>query len=183
MAVYWMNELRQRHPETYRHCMRVAWLADKLSDRLSISQEEKQWLIRGCFLHDVGKLLIAPEILNSTERLTQEQWTLMKEHPEMGARLLKDDSLPRYVLDIVRYHHERWDGGGYPRGLKNQVIPFGARVCCVLDAFDSMVTDRPYRKGRTTDEAIAELYAHTGTQFCKEIVDQFAALRDELQFR
>ncbi|MDG0811041.1 HD-GYP domain-containing protein [Cohnella rhizosphaerae] len=99
----------------------------------------------------------------------------------MGAYLLRNENIGLTTMDVVRHHHEKWDGTGYPSMLKEDEIPFGARVCCVLDAFDSMVVDRPYRRGKSIEEAIAELFAHAGSQFSLPIVECFASMADQIR--
>ncbi|MFC3750144.1 HD-GYP domain-containing protein [Paenibacillus sp. GCM10012306] len=175
----WMNSLRDKHPETHRHSIRVAMMAEELAGSMQLIEKEKNILIRGCFLHDIGKSLIPVEILDQQEPLTEEQWNVLKLHPLLGAELAKDfPGIDSSVTDVIRYHHERWDGKGYPYGLKGEDIPFLARVCSVIDAYDAMQSFRPYRERTSIQQAKDELRAHAGTQFDSQIVDQFLLLTD-----
>ncbi|WP_286155087.1 HD domain-containing phosphohydrolase [Bacillus sp. FJAT-27264] len=175
----WMNFLRDKHPETHRHSIRVAMMAEELAGSMKLIEKEKNILIRGCFLHDIGKSLIPVEILDQKEPLTEEQWNILKMHPLLGAELAKDfPGIDSGVTNVIRYHHERWDGKGYPYGLKGEDIPFLARVCSVIDSYDAMQSFRPYRERTSIQQAKDELRAHAGTQFDSQIVDQFLLLTD-----
>ncbi|MFC4598524.1 HD-GYP domain-containing protein [Cohnella hongkongensis] len=175
-----MRLLRYKHEETYHHCVRVALLSDQLASSLQLDLETTQLLVRGCFIHDVGKLLIPNEVLDTASSLTDEQWALMKKHPEFGADILKDNKeLQPEIVQLVLHHHERWDGRGYPYGLQGEEIPFSARVCAVADAFDSMLSPRPYRRRKTLSEALEELRRNSGTQFDPAIVERFIPLVSE----
>lgn len=181
MTMNWLETLRDKHIDTYRHSLRVAWLAEKLTLKLPIDEAERQEIVSGCLLHDIGKLVIPNEILDSIKPLTNKEWGLIKEHPQLGAYLLRNENIGLTTMNVIRHHHERGDGTGYPSMLKGDDIPYGARVCSVLDAFDSMVVDRPYRKGKPIEEAIAELFAHTGAQFSLPIVECFASMADQIR--
>ncbi|MFD1175631.1 HD-GYP domain-containing protein [Paenibacillus puldeungensis] len=180
-AVKWFNMLMNKHPETYHHCVRVAMLAEKIAEPLNISRREKGVLIRGCFLHDIGKSMIPWDIINQPGPLSLKQWKIMKLHPVLGAELVEaNPAFGPDILDIVRYHHERWDGTGYPDGLKGKEIPFAARVCAVIDAFDSMTSERSYRERKLTiSEAKLELVRYRERQFDPEIVDALMDLPEE----
>jgi HD-GYP domain-containing protein (c-di-GMP phosphodiesterase class II) len=130
-------------------------------------------------LHDIGKVGIPDAILHKTQQLSEEEWTLMKKHPEYGwavVRLLPD--FERASL-FVLHHHERWDGGGYPAGLKGSETPLPARIVSVIDAFDAMTSNRPYRKGLPFEEAIRRLVTSKHTQFDPEVVDCFIRRAEE----
>ncbi|MGG6313752.1 HD-GYP domain-containing protein [Paenibacillus macerans] len=181
-AVKWFNMLMRKHPETYHHCIRVAMLAEKIAEPLGISGMEKDILVRGCFMHDIGKTMIPREIIEQTEPLTKQQWNIIKLHPLVGAELVEaNPAFGPQIADIVRSHHERWDGTGYPDGLKGEEIPFAARVCAVVDAFDSMTSDRHYRERKLTmAEAKLELVRHRETQFDPDIVYALMKLPDDM---
>lgn len=179
----WMNMLKNKHAPTYTHCIRVAKLAHMLGTAMRLTEKELAQLGTGCCLHDIGKLMIPNSILNSAKPMTDREWRLMKLHPEIGSDILeRTTSADREVIEIVRHHHERWDGTGYPAGLKGADIPLFARICSVVDAFDSMISERPYRKRRTIEEAVTELIAHGGTQFDTAIVLQFEAIVKDVQY-
>ncbi|MCY9690413.1 HD domain-containing protein [Paenibacillus larvae] len=176
----WVDFLRYKHPDTYMHCKRVALLAGKLADSFLFDLAKKDQLVKGCFLHDLGKAYIPLHILNQKESLSKQQWEIVKLHTSIGAELL--ESIPRIdpaVIDVIRYHHERWDGKGYPEGLAGDNIPLFARIFTVVDSFDTMISDRPYRKKLPVEEARNRLLQHGGTQFDSAIVHCFLSLTDE----
>lgn len=178
----WMDFLKRKSPETYRHCFRVAILAEKLAPFLHLNSTDAKRLMSGCFVHDLGKALIPEDILNQKGALTEKQWAIMKLHPEIGAELLNAVSLVDHdILELVRCHHERWDGKGYPDGVKGEEIPYFARICSVIDAFDSMLSYRAYRKPITYSEAIEELCRNSYTQFDGEIVRAFLSASDKMK--
>jgi len=181
-AVKWFNLLVRRHPETYHHSIRVAMLAEKIAEPLKITGAEKDMLVRGCFMHDIGKTMIPRAIIEQRGPLTEAQWRIIKLHPVIGAELVEvDPAFGPGIADIVRWHHERWDGRGYPDGLKGKEIPYKARICAVVDAFDSMTSDRHYRERKLTmAEAKLELHQHRETQFDPEVVDALMELSDEM---
>jgi two-component system cell cycle response regulator len=130
-------------------------------------------------LHDIGKIGIPSELLRKQGPLSSGEREHMRSHPEIGARILEPVERLRQLAPLVRFSHECWDGTGYPDGLAGEQIPLGARIISVCDAFDAMVSDRPYRGGRSTDEALAELRSHAGTQFDPVVVEAFEqAVRD-----
>ncbi|MCL6559213.1 MAG: HD domain-containing protein [Firmicutes bacterium] len=140
--------------------------------------------------HDVGKAFVTDEILFKPDKLTYEEWAKMKEHPVVGAQFFARENgcrLSREEKEVVRlailYHHERWDGKGYPEGLKGKDIPLEARIIAVADAYDAMTTDRPYRKALTGEEAAREILSHAGNQFDPRIADVFAKLLEKKENR
>lgn len=181
-AVQWFDMLVRKHPGTYHHSIRVAILAEKIAEPLGISGTEKELLIRGCFMHDIGKTMVPRHIIEQSEPLTDQQWNIVKLHPVVGAELVQENpAFGEEIVAIVRSHHERWDGAGYPDGLKEGEIPFAARICAVVDAFDSMTSDRNYRERRLTMmEAKEELLRCQGTQFDPKVVDALMQLPDDM---
>jgi HD-GYP domain-containing protein (c-di-GMP phosphodiesterase class II) len=124
-------------------------------------------------VHDVGKIGIPDDILRKPGALSDDEWAVMKMHPEQGADLLAQYPDFRRGIDIIRHHHEAWDGSGYPHRLKANEIPFGARVIAVADSYDAMTSDRPYRRGKSPTEAAAILRDGRGIQWDAQIVDAF----------
>ncbi|GGF93910.1 hypothetical protein GCM10010912_43580 [Paenibacillus albidus] len=175
----WMNFLRNKHAETHRHSVRVAMLGEVMATSMELAEKERTHLVRGCFLHDIGKSFVPVHILDQQEPLSEDQWNILKMHPVIGAELAKDfPGIDAVVTDIIRYHHERWNGTGYPYGLQGENIPLLARVCSVIDAFDAMLSSRPYRRQTTLEQAKQELSACSGTQFDPGVVEQFLRLTD-----
>jgi putative nucleotidyltransferase with HDIG domain len=172
--------LDARDRETEGHSQRVTRYALLLAKQLGLRDartlESLEW---GALLHDVGKIGVPDAILLKPARLTDEEWLQMRRHPETGFKILRDITFLRGALDVVLHHHERWDGDGYPHGLKGEGIPLPARIFSVADTLDAITTTRPYRAGRSFAEARAEIMRQRGTQFDPAIVDAFAAISDE----
>lgn len=166
-----------RDPYTARHSVRVADLARALGERLGLQGEVLWGLHAVARVHDVGKVTIPDSVLLKAGPLSPEEYTVMKGHVEAGVRILQNISLYRDSLDILAQHHERLDGSGYPVGLKGDEIIFPTRVLAVADAYDAMTTDRPYRRAKTPEEAVRELYRVAGKQYDLNVV---RALEDEL---
>jgi putative two-component system response regulator len=133
-------------------------------------------LLAGILLHDVGKIFTPKEILFKPGPLSDDEWRIMRQHPVDGAEILEQIAGLREMAKIVRYHQEAYDGSGYPEGLKGEQIPMGARIATAVDAFDAMVTDRPYRKGMPIGKAIEELKRNRGVQFDPQVVDAIISL-------
>ncbi len=127
-------------------------------------------------LHDIGKLEIPKEIVHKTSRLTDEEYEIMKQHPVIGEAILKPIKSLQHILPAVRNHHEKWNGTGYPDSLKGENIPISARIVSLVDSFDAMIEDRPYRKALSMDQAISELRKNAGIQFDPELVEKFLSI-------
>ncbi|WP_082198139.1 HD-GYP domain-containing protein [Bacillus sp. FJAT-26390] len=176
----WMKYLMYKSPATYRHCVRVALLAEIFAPHLPISDNEKEAFIRGSFLHDVGKVRVPNEILHKKGRLSEWEWSILRRHPQYGEEILINHSFYDVnILQLVRYHHERYDGAGYPDGLMGDQIPIFARACSIIDAFDSMLSSRPYRMPLTKEQAYTELQKNNDLQFDGSLVDLFLNIPDE----
>jgi HD-GYP domain-containing protein (c-di-GMP phosphodiesterase class II) len=140
----------------------------------SFTEEQLEALRWGAALHDIGKIGVDDSILKKPAPLEEDEWQAMRRHPEMGFDLMNDvegDFAP--VIEGMRFHHERWDGGGYPSGLKGEQIPWMARIISVADTYDAMVSTRPYRKGMDPKFAHDEIVKNSGTQFAPEVVEAF----------
>ncbi|MFB1051134.1 diguanylate cyclase [Paraliobacillus sp. JSM ZJ581] len=158
---------------TYRHSKRVFKLAIEFGNFLNLSERDRSVLILGALIHDIGKVEIPRKIIRKIGKLTQAEWELVKQHVTWGKDIVAIDSRNQAVLPLVEFHHERYDGKGYPRGLVGQHIPKLARILSVIDSFDAMTTERPYQKMKTYKEAIIELEACAGTQFDPYYVNSF----------
>lgn len=168
-----MSALRAHDPYTYRHSLRTVRLSLLLGRACGVSRAELRVLGFGAVVHDVGKILIPGEVLHKEGALDEAEWEAVRRHPYDGARMLLEVSSPQGVCRVVGEHHERWDGRGYPAGLRGENIDFNARVVAVADAFDAMTSVRPYRPAAGTEAAAAELERCAGTQFDPEVVLSF----------
>jgi putative nucleotidyltransferase with HDIG domain len=171
-------ELRDTY--TGDHSQRVSSLALLLGRQLHLSTEDLEVLRFATPLHDIGKIGIADAILRKTGPLTPQEFDVMKTHTTLGAKILEPVPDLRAALPIVRSHHERWDGHGYPDGLAGKDIPQLARIVAVADALDAMVFDTPYRQGQSVEVAFAELERHRGRQFDPDIVTALLQIREQL---
>jgi HD-GYP domain-containing protein (c-di-GMP phosphodiesterase class II) len=136
-----------------------------LSVAMQLSGEQRRAVKLGSILHDVGKIGIPDAILRKPGKLTDEEWQVMKTHALVGEKMLHSVDFLRPALPIIRHHHERWDGGGYPDGVAGADIPIGARIVAVCDSFDAMTSDRPYRRAMSIQDAFNELLSCAGSQF------------------
>lgn len=155
------------------HSRRLVEYALMGARELGLSKVKQQSIEYAALLHDIGKLSISDEILNKTGTLTDQEWALIRRHTIVGYEILKDIPFLKEAATLILYHHERYDGGGYPHGLHGTSIPIGARLIAVVDAFDNMTSNHPYRQAMSQQEAFAELYKHSGDQFCPIAVKAF----------
>ena len=169
--------LARAHSGTAEHAQSVADLAERVGVRLGIRGAELRTLRWGALLHDVGKIEVRREVLNKPGPLTDAEFDEVKQHTVVGALMVERVARFGKVHQLVRWSHERWDGEGYPDGLAGVAIPLGARVICVCDAFDAMVSNRPYRSAMSVSSALEELRRGAGSQFDPAVV---AALVDEV---
>ena len=168
-----------RDNETQGHSYRVVEYAVRVADRMCVGEPELTWIRHGAILHDVGKIGIPDSILRKPGKLDGDEWEEMKKHPEMGYRMLQHIRFLRPALDIVLCHQERFDGSGYPRGLSGEQIPLGARIFSVVDTFDAMTSDRPYRAALSIDAAREEIERWSGRQFDPNVAKAFLAIDAE----
>ncbi len=167
---------RSNDPETYCHSVRVCRIASALARHMGLTKGEIRTIVYGALLHDIGKLAVAPEVLAKPGKLTEDEWLQVKQHPIKGTDLLEPVTALRCAIPVVRSHHERWDGGGYPDGLAGEAIPLAARIVAVADSLDAMTEERPYRSGRPQAEAEAELLRFAGAQFDPAVVAAYLAM-------
>jgi putative nucleotidyltransferase with HDIG domain len=170
-----------KDPYTRGHSERVATYALMIAERMGLASEQKDALEMASYLHDIGKIGISEDILLKPGKLSDEEMGQMRHHPLIGANILKPVSFPWPILPVVRHHHEHYDGGGYPAGLRGEEIPLLARILTVADSYEAMTSDRPYRRGRSTEEAIAELKRCSGSQFDPKIVEAFVEVLELAQ--
>ncbi len=173
--------IEARDPYTRGHSARVTALAEAIARRLGWSEERLESLRVGGPLHDIGKLAVSDEVLRKEGRLDDHELAQIREHPKIGAKLLLKVSALREAIPYVLYHHERWDGTGYPSGKAGDEIPLEARVLAVADAFDAMTSNRPYRRALTREQAMAEVERCAGTQFDPRIAQVFLELYAEAE--
>ena len=163
--------LREREPAMHAHLVGVAELAVAVARELGMSGEELDEMARAAELHDIGKIAIPEEILHKPGPLDPDEWAFVRRHTVIGERILGAAPALRPVARLVRSTHERWDGGGYPDGLSGDEIPLGSRIVAVCDAYEAMVSDRPYRPAMSPELAVEELFAHAGTQFDPRVTE------------
>ena len=174
----WSRALDLRDRDTEGHTQRVTYAAVKLGRRLGVSEMELVHIRRGAMLHDIGKMAIPDSILLKQGPLTPEEWDEIRRHPRYAFELLKPIEYLGAALDIPHYHHERWDGSGYPEGLKGTGIPLSARLFAVIDAYDALVSPRPYRPGMNKGVARAYILDQAGKHFDPDIAAEFVRMLD-----
>jgi hypothetical protein len=174
-----VSALDARDVETHGHSQRVAELSLDLAAVLGIAPGSREWaeLERGALLHDVGKIGVPDAVLRKQGPLTPAEWDVIRTHPMQGYRMLSAVRFLEPAAELVLAHHERFDGKGYPRGLRGDEIPLGARIFAVADAYDAITSDRPYKSARTDAEARAEIARGAGTQFDPRVVEALLAIR------
>ena len=168
-----LQTLSMRDAMTARHSAAVARYSREVAGMLGCDEREQDLIHTAALLHDIGKFILPDSVLFADRKLTDDEWELIKLHPEQGAKLVERIEGYGPVAEIVLHHHERFAGGGYPAGIAGEEIPLGARIIAVCDAFDAMISNRSYAASRTTDEALAELKRCAGTQFDPVVVSVF----------
>ncbi len=168
---------------TFGHSERVVQLSILLGKKLGLTKEELRDIEISCLFHDVGKIKTSDHILHKSGPLTTEEWLSIRKHPEDGVEILKlVDSLHKHI-PAVMYHHECYNGKGYPEGLKDDEIPLFASIISIVDAYDAMTSSRPYKAARSEEEAIEELKRHSGKQFVPHITKSFIEMLEESDIR
>ncbi|HTL12601.1 MAG TPA: HD domain-containing phosphohydrolase, partial [Bdellovibrionota bacterium] len=155
------------------HTKRVVYYSMCIAKYMDLTPEELEQVRMGAVLHDVGKIGIEDKILKKPAALDEYEWPVMKQHPELGYQIMKRVKSLQHVVGAMRFHHERWDGKGYPLGLKGEEIPLIARIVAVADTYDAMVSTRPYRKGLDPTFSRDEIAKNAGIQFCPRVVTAF----------
>jgi putative nucleotidyltransferase with HDIG domain len=169
----WAQNIESKDPYTRGHCERVAEYACALAREVGLEDLTMFWFRIGALLHDVGKIEVPTEILTKNGPLTAEERSIMERHAAAGAEMLRDIEFPWDVLPMIRSHHERWDGKGYPDQLSGEAIPLVARLLCIADVFDALASDRPYRVAFPRDEALAIMQQDVGKAFDPALFDRF----------
>lgn len=177
-----VEALEAKDPYTNGHSKRVTEIAVTLAVELGLSRQEQDQIRLAGLVHDIGKIGVPEEILHKPDKLSDVEFEFIKEHPTIGEKILKPIINDRQVLAIVRYHHERFAGGGYPEGISGEDIPLGARLMAVADAYDAMTSSRPYRGALSPKKAKSQLLANRGSQFDPEAVDLFIACEEKMPF-
>ncbi len=171
-----IRALDYRDTETQWHSWRVARFTRRIAEELGITGDELVHIEQGALLHDIGKIGVRDAILLKPGPLTPDEWVEMKKHPELGFRMLKNIDYLQPAAQIVYQHQEKWNGLGYPRGLKGEEIVIGARLFCIADTMDAICSDRPYRKGSPLEVAISEIGRLAGTQFDPKAVEVYLSI-------
>jgi putative two-component system response regulator len=167
------NAVEAKDATTELHCQRLAGLAHQLGMRAGLEPPVLKGVVFGALLHDIGKIGVSDAILTKAGPLTAQEWIEMREHPVIGERICEPLAMAAEFAPIIRGHHERWDGQGYPDRLRGEQIPFGARIVGLVDAYDAMIHDRPYRAARSVDAALEEIRRLAGAQFDPELARLF----------
>lgn len=164
-------ELEAKDSDTYGHSTRVAEMAYKLGEILGMEEKELKLIHIAGDLHDIGKIEVPDNILNKPGELEESEWEIMKKHPHVGCDMLNKAGRFKDISEIVLHHHERWDGRGYPNGVKEEEIPLGSRILAVCDSVDAMKSDRPYRKSISDDICKEEISKNRGLMYDSKIAD------------
>lgn len=174
----WARALEMRDDETEGHSQRVTALTVSLSRWLGVPEDQLEHIHRGALLHDIGKMAIPDSILSKPGPLTEDEWQIMRQHPQNGRRMLADIEFLREAIDIPFAHHERWDGSGYPQGLRGTEIPLAARIFAVVDVWDALLSDRPYRNAWDIADVCEHIRNGAGSHFDPDIVAAFLEMME-----
>ena len=179
LIVTFSNLIEDRDKCTAGHCGRLVLYSQVIGEKLKLNNAELREIELAAALHDIGKISISDELLNKPGKLTNEEYEEVKVHAAKGAEIMKPFSDYKNVISAIKYHHERWDGAGYPEGLKGEEIPYYARILAVIDAFDVMINFRTYKEPKSIADAKKELKKYAGTQFDSELCRFMTDLSDE----
>ena len=168
-----------RDPFTGDHLKNIEAYTTALAAELKLLPEEAEALRFGAILHDVGKLRVPDSILLKPGKLDEKEWDVIRQHPLYGEEILVHSNIPQVSLQIARWHHERWDGGGYPDGISADEIPLAVQMVTVADVFDALTSARPYKHAWPADKALQEIAAHSGQQFSPQVVEAFHSLFEQ----
>jgi HD-GYP domain-containing protein (c-di-GMP phosphodiesterase class II) len=169
----WSRALDLRDKETEGHSQRVTELAVQMGKAMQLSEDDINRMRYGALLHDIGKLGVPDRILLKTEKLTNKEWLVMRKHPEFAYDMLHPIAYLRDSMDIPYCHHEKWDGTGYPQGLKGEQIPLAARIFSIVDVWDALLSERPYRKVWSKPDTLKYIREQSGKHFDPQIMDVF----------
>jgi len=172
----WSRAMDFRDKETEQHTQRVTKMTVQIARYMGLSETKIMRIRQGALLHDIGKIAVPDNILLKPGKLTEEEWVIMRKHPEYAYEMLWPIKFLRPALDIPYCHHERWDGSGYPRGLKGEEIPLAARIFAVVDVWDALRSERPYRKGWSGKRVYEYIKEQSGKHFDPQIVELFIEL-------
>ena len=175
----WVRALDARDTETELHSRRVTLLTKSVARQAGIADQDLEDVRRGALLHDIGKITVPDHILRKPGPLTDAEWVIMRTHPKAAYDILKPIKYLANSLDIPYCHHERWDGAGYPRGLKGDAIPLSARIFAVIDAWDALLSDRPYRKAWERERVIEHIRENSMTHFDPDVVNLFLKMMSQ----
>lgn len=174
-----MEALDAKDSFTLGRSRRVTFFSLKMAEQMQLSTYEVGKLELAGLLHDIGMIGVSEDVLNKTEALTQEEFEVIKKHVNYGVKILEDIKQLKGVVEIIKYHHERFDGTGYPHGLKGDEIPLNARIIAIADAYDSMVSNRSYREGLVHEDAMRRIEEQSGNQFDPQVVGVFKSIIPE----
>jgi putative nucleotidyltransferase with HDIG domain len=173
----WAKTLEMRDDETEGHSQRVTDLTVQLARKMGVESEDLVHIRRGALLHDIGKINIPDKILLKEGSLDDEEWKIMRKHPEFAYEFLSKIKFLNPALEIPYYHHEKWDGTGYSHGLKGEKIPLAARIFSIVDVYDALLSDRPYRKAWSLEKTVDHIKKQSGIHFDPAIVDAFMRMQ------
>jgi putative nucleotidyltransferase with HDIG domain len=173
------SALDARDRETEGHSVRVSRVACALGRRMGMNDDQAKVMERGALLHDIGKIGISDAVLLKPGKLDAQEWEIMRQHPDIGAHIIEGIPFLQEAMPVIRFHQERWDGNGYPLGLKEIAIPLMARIFGVVDAFDALTSNRPYRTPMSQQEAVEYLQTQAGIAFDPLIVIEFSKMAQD----